>query len=147
MASIKLKDLTNEQILEMVDNSAPYVLLPNFMPISEQTWWTTDVPLRKEKLSKVEVRDMVLDLLTDISTLKKILNEVSFNQLLIYQFTKKPPANLKPEYLSDQSRENILIQNGMINRIWINYEFVEFSSVKHEHGNAIKEKYKGYLVH
>jgi hypothetical protein len=146
MTTIKLKDLTNDQIIEMVDEKVPYILLPNFRPNAVQEWWTTNIQLSKEKLINVEVRDMTFDLLTDASTLKMIFKEVRFTQLLLYQFAKRPAANLKSDYLPDASRNKILIQNGLINRIWINYEFIEFSSTKEDYLNSMIEKYASYLV-
>ena len=147
MRTIIFKDLTDDHILDMIDSSIPFILVPGFRPNSARDWWQTDIYLDSvEKLEKIEIRDLTVDLLTDKKTIEKLLKTGKFNQLAVWQFNKRVPSTLKVNELPAETADNILIQNGLVNRIWINYEFVELSSVDEEYLERIRERYKGNLA-
>ena len=147
MRTIIFKDLDDKDIFGIVDPAIPYILIPNFRPHSTREWRTTDIQLdSKEKLENVDVRDLTVDLMTDKKTIEKIFKRGQFNQLALFQFKKRLPNTLKIDELPPETTESVLIQNGLVNRIWINYEFVELSSTDNNYLETIKEKYKSKLV-
>lgn len=147
MRTIIFKDLDDKDILDIVDPAIPYILIPNFRPHSNREWRTTDIQLdSKEKLENVDIRDLTVDLMTNKNTIEKIFKRGQFNQLTLLQFNKRVPQTLKIDELPSGTVDSILIQNGLVNRIWINFEFVELSSTDNNYLETIKEKYKIKLV-
>ncbi len=147
MRTIIFKDLDDKDILDIVDPAIPYILIPNFRPHSAREWWTTDIQLdSKEYLKNVDVRDLIVDLMTDKNTIEKIFKRGQFNQLALFQFNKRISNTLKIDELPSGTADSILIQNGLVNKIWINYEFVELSSTDNNYLETIKERYKSKLM-
>jgi hypothetical protein len=147
MKTIIFKDLDDKDILDIIDPGIPFIFIPNFRPHPHREWWTTDIKMDpKDKLENVEVRDFTVDLMTDKKTIEKVFQRGQFNQLTLFQFTKRVPQTLKVDELPPATMESILIQNGLVNRIWINYEFVELSSINNNYLEVIKEKYKSSIV-
>lgn len=147
MTTIKFKDLNNEQVLDLLDDSVPYILIPNFSPNLTRQWWTTTIHLpSQDTLENLDVRDMTVDLCIDKKTVAEIFKHSRFNQISLLQFTKKPPDSLKPEELPEKSKDKILIQNGLVNWVWVDYEFVEFSSISEEFLESLKAKYSLNLI-
>jgi hypothetical protein len=147
MRTIIFKDLNGEQILDMVDSSIPFILITGFRPHSAREWCTTDIYLdSKEKLENIQARDLTVDILTDKETVERIFKRAQFNQLALWQFSKRVPSTLKIDELPSETTDKILTQNGLVNRIWVNYEFVELSSVDEKYIEIIRERYKSNLV-
>lgn len=147
MKTIVFKDLDDEQLLDIIDPAVPFLLLPNFRPHSAREWWTTDMHLNStEKLENIEVRDFTADIMTDKKTVERILQNGRITQFSIWQFNKRIPPTLKVDELDKDTGDAILIQNGFVNRIWINYEFVELTSVDENYIERVKERLKAKLV-
>lgn len=147
MKTIVFKNLDDEQLLDIIDPAVPFLLLPNFRPHSAREWWTTDMHLNStEKLENIEVRDLTADIMTDKKTVERILRNGRITQFSIWQFNKRIPPTLKVDELAKDTADAILIQNGFVSRIWINYEFVELSSVDENYIERMKEKLKAKLA-
>jgi hypothetical protein len=142
MKSIVFKDLTNDQIVDILDPAIPNILIPGFRPHKNRRWQLTDIDLGLDDgLKRVNARDLTVDLMTDKRTAEQILKNGYFNQLSLFQFTKPIPDTLKVSELPVATMDEILIHNGLINRVWVNYEFVEFSSKDDDYFEMIKVMY------
>jgi hypothetical protein len=147
MNTIIFKDLDDQDILDIIDPTIPYILIPNFRPNSAREWWTSNIQLdTKEKLENIEIRDLTVDLMTDKKTIEKIFKLRQFNQLALFQFNKRIPQTLKIDELPPETMEKILVQSGLVNNIWINNEFVQLSSIDDNYLETIKERFKSKLV-
>jgi hypothetical protein len=147
MTNIRFKNLADEEIFDIIDDSIPHILIPNFRPHAAREWWTTNIYLNPmDKIEKLEVRDLTFDLITNKQTVIELFRLTRFNQIMLYQFTKKPSHSLKTDELPENTAENILIQNGLVNGIWVNFEYVELSSISDKYLNKFKDKYSAKLV-
>jgi hypothetical protein len=90
-----------------------------------------------ERLDNIEVRNMAFDIQTNLEGLKKIL-EFNTHQLRIYQFEKPVPDTLDLDYLTDQNREKILLQNGLKHIYFCDFEFITIESYDTEFLNSIE---------
>lgn len=147
MTTIKFKDLDDNEILDIVDATVPYIFIPGFRPYLAREWRITDLIFdSNERLENINVRDLTVDIMTDKRTIEKIFKRGQFNQLALFQFERKVPSTLKLDELPTETVDDILIKNGLINRIWINFEFVELSSVDNKYLGTIKDRYKDKLI-
>lgn len=147
MRTVVFRNLEDDQILEMIDPAIPYVFIPNFRPHPAREWWKTDIHLEGSKaLKNVDTRDLTVDIVTDKSNVEQIFESRKFNQISLLQFNKRMPHTLKIEEIPVDKVESILIQNGLVNKIWINYEFVELSSIDETYLETIETRFKGHLI-
>jgi len=146
MKTIIFKGLSDDKILDIVDPAIPYILIPGFRPHPAIEWWTTDIHLNsKDTIENVKVRDLSVDLMTDKRTVEQIFKVGQFNQIAFWQFKKPIPNTLKIDELRPDTVDKILIHNGLVNRIWVNYDYVEFSSIDDNYLTKISERYKDNL--
>ncbi|WP_338793928.1 hypothetical protein V9L05_06905 [Bernardetia sp. Wsw4-3y2] len=128
MQEITIEIDSNEDIWKLVDKSLNYIFISNFNPNSSISWWKTDLKVSEnQNLRNISVRDMSLDLQVDLVTLKEII-ELNTRTLVIYQFAKPIPDTLLVNQLMEQSKENILIQNGLKHCFSAVYEFLTIRS-------------------
>ncbi|WP_338760256.1 hypothetical protein WAF17_13250 [Bernardetia sp. ABR2-2B] len=128
MHEITIEIDSNEDIWKLIDKSLNYIFISNFSPYSYISWWKTDLKLPTSQILKdISVRNMSLDLKVDLVTLKEII-ELNTKSLIIYQFDKSIPNTLLITELMEQSKENILIQNGLKHLFIINFEFLTIKS-------------------
>lgn len=140
---MNLKQITfeiesNEELWQLFDQSLNHILLHEFMPHEAIEWWKTDMKAADgTEFKNLSVRQMEMDVQTDLPGLKKILG-LNTSYLRVYQFDKPIPNTLEIHRLPETSRENILAQNGLQHVFFIDFEFVTISSFRSEFIEAIQ---------
>lgn len=129
MQQLSFRDLDHGGIWEyLVDKRYPHILLHRFNPHYAVEWWHTSLQLPDGRtLPDVQVRQMEMDVLTGLDSLKKVL-ELNTHYLYVYQFDRPLPGNLVPDQLPAGTSEKILGQNGLHHTISIHFETVTISS-------------------
>lgn len=83
------------------------------MPNEVIEWWKTDLKTQSgTEFKNLSVRQMEVDVQTDLNGLKKIL-ELNTRQLRIYQFDKPISDTLEIDRLLENNRKQILKQNRL----------------------------------
>lgn len=83
------------------------------MPNEVIEWWKTDLKTQSgTEFKNLSVRQMEMDVQTDLNGLKKIL-ELNTRQLRIYQFDKPISDTLEIDRLPENNRKQILKQNRL----------------------------------
>ena len=133
---------SNQEIWELIDKRINHVFIHKFNPHEVIEWWKTDLKINDGiELKGIAVRDMNFDVQTDLNGLKQILN-LDTRQLRVYQFEKPVPDTLTLEHLPENSKHQILKQNGMQHFFWIDFEFISISSFDFEYLKSIEENPK-----
>ncbi|WGD35932.1 hypothetical protein [Olleya sp. YS] len=128
MKEITFEINSNQEIWELIDKGIDNIFIHKFNPNEIIKWWKTD--LKNENgitLKNLSVRQMVMDVQTDLDGLKNILN-LNTNQLCIYQFEKPVSDTLEIERLPENNREEILKNNKMKHFFFIDFEFISIGS-------------------
>jgi hypothetical protein len=121
---------SNEEIWSLVDKDLNSVFIHNFIPNEALEWWKTDLRTPKGiEFKNLKVRQLQMDVQTDLNGLKKIL-EHNTRQLRIYQFEKEIPNTLDVGSLAEQKKYKILEQNGLKHFFFLNFEFITIRSFK-----------------
>lgn len=138
MEEITFEIESNNEIWELIDKEFNSIFIHKFNPNQAIEWWKTDLKTKGGQiLENISVRQMELDVQTDLSGLKQII-EMNTHYLSIYQFEKKVSDTLQLERLPEKSKEQILKQNGLKHIFWINFEFLIVRSFDTEFINSIK---------
>uniref|UniRef100_UPI00404AA988 hypothetical protein n=1 Tax=Flavobacterium sp. TaxID=239 RepID=UPI00404AA988 len=123
---------SNEEIWELLDKDLNSIFIHKFVPNEVIEWWKTDLKTQNgTEFKNLSVRQMELDVQTDLKGLKKIL-ELNTNQLRIYQFEKPISDTLEIERLPEKNRNLILKQNGLKHLFFVNFEFITIGSFESE---------------
>jgi hypothetical protein len=123
---------SNEEIWELLDKDLNSIFIQKFVPNEVIEWWKTDLKTQNgTEFKNLSVRQMELDVQTDLKGLKKIL-ELNTNQLRIYQFEKPISDTLEIERLPEKNRNLILKQNGLKHLFFVNFEFITIGSFESE---------------
>jgi len=86
MNELTFKINSNEEIWELFDKGLNSIFIHKFVPNEVIEWWKTDLRTQTgTKFNNLSVRQMEMDVQTDLDGLKRIL-ELNTNQLRIYQF-------------------------------------------------------------
>jgi len=138
MEEITFEIESNDEIWELIDKEINSIFIHKFNPNQVIEWWRTDLKAKDgQTLENLSVRQMELDVQTDLSGLKQII-EMNTHHLSIYQFDKKISDTLEIERLPENNREQILKQNGLRHVFWINFEFLTVRSFDTEFIKSIK---------
>ena len=138
MNEITFEINSDKEIWELFDKEINTIFIHKFMPNETIEWWNTDLKTKNgTEFKKLSVRQMEMDIQTDLNGLKKIL-ELGTRQLSIYQFEKPIPGTLEIERLPENNRNQILKKNGLKHFFWVNYEFLTIASFEVEFINKIK---------
>ena len=138
MKKISFEINSNEEIWNLIDKNIDYIFIHKFIPNNNSSWWKTNLKLPNNfLLDNLEVRNLEFDIQTNLDGLRQII-EMNTNQLRIYQFEKPVSDNLILESLPENSRENILLQNGLKHYYFCNFEFITIESNDSEFLNQIK---------
>ena len=123
---------SKEEIWELFDRNLDSILIHKFVPNEVIEWWNTDLKTQNgTEFKNLSVRLMEMDVQTDLTGLKKIL-ELNTNQLRIYQFEKPISDTLEIERLPEKNRNLILKQNGLKHLFFVNFEFITIGSFESE---------------
>ena len=123
---------SNEEIWELFDKELNTVFIHKFVPNEVIEWWKTDLKTQSGiELKNLSVRQMEMDVQTDLNGLKKIL-ELNTRQLRIYQFDKPISDTLEIDRLPENNRKQILKQNGLKHFFFIDFEFITIGSFESE---------------
>lgn len=123
---------SNEEIWELLDKDLNSIFIHKFVPNEVIEWWKTDLKTQNgTEFKNLSVRQMEMDIQTDLKGLKKIL-ELNTNQLRIYQFEKPISDTLEIERLPEKNRNLILKQNGLKHLFFVNFEFITIGSFESE---------------
>lgn len=129
---------SNEEIWELFDRNLDSILIHKFVPNEVIEWWNTDLKTQNgTEFKNLSVRLMEMDVQTDLTGLKKIL-ELNTRQLRIYQFDKPISDTLEIEKLPEKNRNLILKQNGLKHYFFLNFEFITIGSFDSEFINGIE---------
>jgi len=129
---------SNEEIWELLDKNVDSIFIHKFVPNEVIEWWKTDFKTDNgTEFKNISVRQMEMDIQTDLSGLKKIL-ELNTNQLRIYQFEKPISDTLEIQRLPENNRNPILKQNGLKHFFFVDFEFITIGSFEHEFLNMIE---------
>ncbi len=132
-----MKELTfeinsNKEIWELIDKELNTIFIHKFVPNEVIEWWKTDLKTQSgTELKNLSVRQMEMDVQTDLNGLKKIL-ELNTRQLRIYQFDKPISDTLEIDRLPEKNRNLILKQNGLKHFFFVNFEFITIGSFESE---------------
>ena len=138
MTEITFEINSNEEIWELFDKELNSIFIHKFLPNEVIEWWKTDLKTKKgSKLKNLNVRQMEMDVQTDLNGLKEIL-EMNTNHLRIYQFDKPISDTLEIQKLPENNRNLILKQNGLKHFFFVDFEFITISSFESEFINGIK---------
>lgn len=133
---------SNEEIWGLFDKDLDSIFIHKFVPNEVIEWWNTDLKTQNgTEFKNLSVRQMEMDVQTDLNGLKKIL-ELNTNQLRIYQFEKPISDTLEIERLPESNRNLILKQNGLKHFFFINFEFITIGSFVSEFMRGIESNPK-----
>jgi hypothetical protein len=128
MEYLRLEINSNEDVWELSDKSLEHNLILNFRPHERIEWWNTDLKSNDGKLLKnLNVRDLQFDLQTNQEGVKEIL-DLNTDQFDIYQFDKPIADSLRILDLPENSRNEILKQNGLKHIFDCKFEVLEIRS-------------------
>ncbi len=138
MKEITLEANSNEEIWSLFDHNIDIIFIHGFSLNESSEWYTIDLKTERGlEFKNQSVRQLEMDVQTDLNGLKKILQQ-NTRQLRIYQFEKPVPSSLILEHLPDKNRNQILKQNGLKHFFFVNFEFVTIESFDPEFIDAIK---------
>ncbi len=138
-----MKELTfeinsNKEIWELIDKELNTIFIHKFVPNEVIEWWKTDLKTQSgTELKNLSVRQMEMDVQTDLNGLKKIL-ELNTRQLRIYQFDKPISDTLEIDRLPEKNRNLILKQNGLKHLFFVNFEFITIGSFESDFLSGIE---------
>lgn len=138
-----MKELTfeinsNLEIWELFDQKLNSIFIHKFLPIEAIKWWKTDLKMSSGiEFQDLSVRQMEMDVQTDLKGLKKIL-ELNTNQLRIYQFDRPISNTLEIQRLPEDSKNQILKQNGLKHFFFVDFEFITIASFENEFISGIE---------
>ncbi|TXN37746.1 hypothetical protein FVB32_05505 [Flagellimonas hymeniacidonis] len=119
---------SNEEIWELFDKDLNSIFIHKFVPNEVIQWWKTDLKTQSgTEFKNLSVRQMEMDVQTDLSGLKKIL-KLNTNQLRIYQFEKPISDTLEIDRLPEKNRNQVLKQNGLKHFFFVDFEFITIGS-------------------
>ena len=137
MTEITFEINSNEEIWELFDKELNTIFIHQFVPNEVIEWWKTDLKIQNGvELKNLSVRQMEMDVQTDLNGLKEIL-ELNTNQMRIYQFDKSISNTLEIQKLPANARNLILKQNGLKHFFFIDFEFITIGSFEPEFINDI----------
>lgn len=123
---------SDKEIWELFDKQLNVIFIHKFVPNEIIEWWKTDLKTQNgTEFKNLSVRQMEMDVQTDLSGLKKIL-KLNTRQLKIYQFDKPISNILKIERLPEKNRNLILQQNGLKHYFFVDFEFITIGSFEPE---------------
>ncbi len=132
MKELKFKIESNQEIWELFDKDLDSIFIHKFVPNEVTEWWKTDLKTQSgTEFKNLFVRQMEMDVQTDLNGLKKIL-ELNTRQLRIYQFDKPISDTLEIGRLPEKNRNLILKQNGLKHFFFVNFEFITIGSFESE---------------
>nr|WP_299383102.1 hypothetical protein [Allomuricauda sp.] len=133
---------SNEEIWELFDKDLDSIFIHGFVPHEVIEWWKTDLKTQDgTEIKNLSVRQMEMDVQTDLNGLKKIL-ELNTNQLRIYQFEKSISDTLEIDRLPKKKQNLILKQNGLKHFFFLDFEFITIGSFDSEFLTRIEQNPK-----
>lgn len=137
MFEITIEINSSEDIWQIIDKKVNAIFIHKFNPNNVIEWWKTDLKSKNsDTIKNLSVRQLVVDIQTDLDGLKQIL-KLNSNQLRIYQFEKNIPDSLIIENLPEKSRFEILKQNGLRHFFFLDFEFLTIRSFDNDFINSI----------
>ncbi len=132
MKQIKFEIKSNNDVWSLIDRNYNTFLIDKFNPHDIVEWWKTDLKTHNGfLLENLNVRMLECDVQTDLDGLKKIL-DLNTQQLRIYQFDKAIPDTLEFQHLADESKFQILKQNGLKHFYFLDFEILSIASFDEE---------------
>ena len=102
------------------------------MPNEVIEWWKTDIKTNNGiELKNLFVRQMEMDVQTDLNGLRDILN-LNTGQLRIYQFVHPISDTLEIDRLPEDNRNEILKKNGLKHFFFIDFESITIGTYEPE---------------
>ncbi len=133
---------SNEEIWELFDKDLNSIFIHKFVPNEVIQWWKTDLKTQSgTEFKNLSVRQMEMDVQTDLSGLKKIL-KLNTNQLRIYQFEKPISDTLEIDRLPEKNRNQVLKQNGLKHFFFVDFEFITIGSFELDFISGIEQNPK-----
>lgn len=143
---INLKNIDTATIKDIIDKEMPFCFLPGFNPNPILMWQRAEIEIENNiPLEKIECRNLKFDLMIKTSDLIDQLESLLTNQLSIFQSTKRLPGTLLLEKIEPDDRWEILVKNGCRHNIWINYEFVEITTIDKTYRDRIRKEYGSFV--
>ena len=128
---------SNGEIWELFDKKLNSIFIHKFVPNEIIEWWKTDLITQSgTEFKNLSVRQMEMDIQTDLNGLKKIL-ELNTNQLRIYQFEKPISDTLEIGSLPEKNRNQILKHF-----FFVDFEFITIGSFESEFISGIESNPK-----
>nr|WP_322622913.1 hypothetical protein [uncultured Flavobacterium sp.] len=140
MEQITVNLTSNEHLYEILDKKLDVIYVHTFSPNDNGRWKEANIDLGIP-LKNTYVKEVVLDIKTDLEGLKQLIS-LNTHQLLIYQFNKSLPDALSINRLPEENRLQILKQNGLQHSFFVNYEFVTVSSFDNDFISILKKQIK-----
>lgn len=140
MYNIRFEIDSNTEILKLLDESLNHIFIPDFCPRHVIDWWETNLMTpQKVELKNLSVRMLTADVQTNLNGIEQIIN-LNTQHLSIYQFERQISDTLQIDRLPDNSKEQILKQNGLKHIFLINYEMLIVSSYDEQFIESIINK-------
>ena len=138
MEKITIEIDSNEEVLKLIDKNINNIFIHKFMPNEVIEWWNTNITTNDgTEFENLNVRQMEMDVQTDLIGLKKIL-DLNTEQLRIYQFDKPISNTLEIDRLPEKNIYNILKQNGLKHFFFTDFEYLTIGSFDSEFISRIK---------
>ena len=133
---------SSEEIWELFDKDLDSIFIHRFVPNEAIEWWKTDLKTQNgTEFKNLSVRQVEMDVQTDLNGLKKIL-DLNTRKLRIYQFEKPISDTLEIQRLPEKNRNLILKQNGLKHFFFVDFEFITIGSFAPEFINGIEQNPK-----
>ena len=127
MFSITLSLDNNEAVFKLINKNYNHFLIHQFQPTYSSEWLDATLKTKYVSFDNLSVRNMSFDIFCDLKKIEEIslLNTTYIN---IYQFDKTISDSLHIENLKPEIVYNVLKQNGLQHKYFVNNEFLSIYS-------------------
>lgn len=131
MYSTTLSLDNNEAVYQLINKNFNHFLIHQFQPTYSSEWVKSTITNKIISLENITTRKMSFDILCDLKKVKEI-SLLNTKYLNIYQFKKPVPDSLLIDNLKAEMIDNVLQQNGLQHKYFINNEYLTVYSFNKE---------------
>ena len=138
MYSTTLSLDNNEAVYQLINKNFNHFLIHQFQPTYSSEWVKSTITNKIISLENITTRKMSFDILCDLKKVKEI-SLLNTKYLNIYQFKKPVPDSLLIDNLKAEMIDNVLQQNGLQHKYFINNEYLTVYSFNKEFIQIIED--------
>lgn len=138
MYSTTLSLDNNEAVYQLINKNFNHFLIHQFQPNYSSEWVKSTIRNKIISLENITTRKMSFDILCDLKKVKEI-SLLNTKYLNIYQFKKPVPDSLLIDNLKAEMIDNVLQQNGLQHKYFINNEYLTVYSFNKEFIQIIED--------